>query len=135
MSSDFFEGRPTSPHLQIYKPQMSSVLSISHRISGFFLYLGAFLWAGWLVGLASGPEWYNCVQGLALSPLGIVVLVGWSFVLFYHLLNGIRHLMWDAGIGIDIPTANRMGWIVVVSAVILTILTWVQAFVWGVLWS
>ena len=75
------------------------------------------------------------VQSIALHPLGIVILVGWSFVLFYHLLNGIRHLMWDAGFGLDIPTANKMGWIVIVSTIILTALTWIQALVWGALWS
>lgn len=135
MSSDFYKGRPMSPHLQIYKLQMTSVLSIFHRISGFFLYLGAFLWTGWLVGLASGPEWYMWTQSIALHPLGLIVLLGWSFVLFYHLLNGIRHLMWDAGYGLDIPTATKMGWVVIISAVVLTALTWIQAMVWGALWS
>lgn len=135
MSPDSEKERPLSPHLQIYKPQMTSVLSIFHRISGIVLFFGAFLWTGWLVGLASGPECYDWVQGFALHPLGILVLVGWSFVLFYHLLNGIRHLMWDAGIGVDIPTATKTGWIVIVSTVVLTALTWVQAIVWGVLWS
>ena len=126
---------PISPHLQIYKPQITSVLSILHRISGFFLFLGSFVWSGWLIGLASGPECYVWVQDMALHPLGLIVLVGWSFVLFYHILNGIRHLMWDAGIGVDINTATKTGWVVVFGTMSLTILTWIQAILWGVLWS
>jgi succinate dehydrogenase / fumarate reductase cytochrome b subunit len=126
---------PISPHLQIYKPQITSVLSILHRISGFFLFLGSFIWSGWLIGLASGPECYVWVQDMALHPLGLIVLVGWSFVLFYHILNGIRHLMWDAGIGVDINTATKTGWVVVLGTMSLTILTWIQAILWGVLWS
>jgi succinate dehydrogenase / fumarate reductase cytochrome b subunit len=126
---------PISPHLQIYKPQITSVLSILHRISGFFLFLGSFIWSGWLIGLASGPECYVWVQDMALHPLGLIVLVGWSFVLFYHILNGIRHLMWDAGIGVDINTATKTGWVVIFGTMSLTILTWIQAILWGVLWS
>lgn len=127
--------RPLSPHLQIYRPQITSVLSIFHRMSGVFLFLGSFLWAYWLYAISQGIESYEVAQECMLHPLGLAILVGWTAMLFYHLLNGIRHLMWDAGHGFDLPTMRKTGWIVVTSTVFLTTVTWVQAFLWGEFWS
>ena len=94
------QSRPISPHLQIYKPQLTSVLSITHRGTGIFLCIGLLALCYWLVALALGPAAYDQAQGVLGSAIGQVLLFVWSFSLFYHLCNGIRHLFWDAGIGL-----------------------------------
>lgn len=127
-------SRPLSPHLQIYKPQISSVLSILHRMTGAFLFVGSFFLALWLYALAEGENTYNVFQEWVVSPIGLILLLGWSFALFYHLANGIRHLMWDAGYGYDLPTMRRTGWMVVVTAFILTGVSWVLGLSWAQAW-
>ena len=125
MASD---NRPLSPHIQIYRPQLTSVLSIVHRGAGIALGAGAAFFAFWLLAAASGPEVFRCAQEFFGSVLGIVVLAGFSFALFYHLCNGIRHLFWDAGIGLELEQAYRSGWAVVAAAVLLTAGAWAWAF-------
>lgn len=120
--------RPLSPHLQIYKPQISSVLSILHRITGAGLGIGLLLLAWWLIAAASGPDAFAAVQGFIGSWLGRLILFGFTWALFYHLLNGIRHLGWDLLFGLDLPTMTKTGWTVVVGSVVLTILTWIAAY-------
>jgi succinate dehydrogenase / fumarate reductase, cytochrome b subunit len=120
--------RPLSPHLQIYKPQISSILSILHRITGAGLGIGLLLLAWWLIAAASGPDAFATVQGFIGSWLGRLILFGFTWALFYHLLNGIRHLGWDLLFGLDIPTMTKTGWAVVVGSVVLTILTWIAAY-------
>ena len=117
-------GRPLSPHLGIYRPQITSVLSICHRASGIVLSLGAVFLVLWLVAAAFGPEAHALAQRWAGSWLGYVFLVGFSFCLFYHLLNGIRHLAWDAGWGFEPATVTRSGWAVVLGSLILTAVAW-----------
>lgn len=129
------KNRPLSPHLQIYKPQITSVLSIFHRLTGVVLFFGTFLWIGWLFSLAMGPYAYAYAQEIMLHPLGLVALFLWSFVLFYHLLNGVRHLLWDMGIGLDMETVNKTGWMIIGGSVVLTVITWLQAILWGDFWS
>ena len=121
------ENRPLSPHLQVYRPQLTSVLSISHRITGVLLSLGTVIVVFWLLALAAGPEPFERMVGYMAHPLSLILLVVWSFALFYHLLNGIRHLIWDAGWMLDLRGAYASGWAVVILAVVLT------ALVWGVL--
>jgi len=87
--------RPLSPHLQVYKPQLTSVLSITHRGTGVALAAGTLLLLYWLLALADGPDSYARAQSLLGSWLGQVVLFGFTFALFYHLCNGIRHLLWQ----------------------------------------
>lgn len=116
--------RPLSPHIQIYKPQITSVLSILHRGKGILLFGGSILWCLWFVSLAAGRAPYYYVQDLLLSPLGLLVLLGWSFSFFYHLCNGIRHLFWDIGIGYEKTMVRRTGWAVIFSSVTLTGITW-----------
>lgn len=116
--------RPLSPHLQVYKPQMTSMLSILHRISGVALAGGAVLLVWWLVGIAIGPAYYAKVQGTIGSTFGQVVLFGFVAAFFYHLCNGIRHLFWDAGKLLEIGAAERAGWLVVLASAGLTALTW-----------
>lgn len=118
-------NRPLSPHLQIYKPQLTSVLSISHRITGIALAAGTLLLVAWIVGAAKGPDAFAIVSGFLRNPLGLLLLFGWSAALFYHLANGIRHLFWDAGYGFELETAYRSGWIVVGATVVLTGLAWI----------
>ena len=118
-------NRPLSPHLQIYKPQLTSVLSISHRITGIALVAGSLLLVAWIVGAAKGPDAFAIVSGFLRNPLGLLLLFGWSVALFYHLANGIRHLFWDAGYGFELGTAYRSGWIVVGATIVLTGLAWI----------
>ena len=120
-------SRPLSPHLQVYKPQLTSILSILHRFTGIALSAGMLVLVWWLVAAASGGETFANAQACIGSWFGRLLLFGWSFALFYHLGNGIRHLFWDMGHGFDLATARRNGWIVVVSALVLTIVAWV----WG----
>jgi succinate dehydrogenase / fumarate reductase cytochrome b subunit len=120
--------RPLSPHLQVYRPQISSVLSITHRITGAALGVGTLLLAWWLVAAASGPDAFATVQGFIASILGRLILFGFTWALFYHLCNGIRHLGWDAGYGFEIPVMERTGWAVVIASVALTLVAWAAGY-------
>lgn len=121
--------RPLSPHLQVYRLPLLAILSISHRITGAALVGGTVLLVVWLVAAAMGPEAYAALEGLLVSPLGIVLLLGWAFALFYHTANGIRHLWWDAGQGLELGPAYASGWIVLAAAAVLTIATALIALV------
>lgn len=116
--------RPLSPHLQIYRPQLTTVLSISHRFTGVALAFGLVLLVVWLAALASGEAAY----ATALSWLGAwpvkVLLFLFSFAFFYHLANGIRHLWWDTGRGFEISQVNNSGWLMLGVAIGLTLLSW-----------
>ena len=100
-------------------------LSILHRASGVALSVGTLLLTAWLVAAAVGPEAFAKVQGFIGSPLGLLMLFGWTFALFYHLSAGIRHLVWDAGYGFDLPSAEKGAYIVIGASLILTVATWV----------
>jgi len=117
--------RPLSPHLQVYRWQLTSVLSILHRAAGIALSAGTLLLVWWLVAAAQGPQTYATVQAFLGSWLGRVLLFGWSLALFYHLCNGIRHLVWDSGRGFELRQVYIGGWAVIAATVILTALTWV----------
>ena len=119
--------RPLSPHLQIYKPEFTSALSILHRITGVGLALGTLLLVFWLFTLAGTGDAFVKMQAFWASVFGQVILLAWSFALFYHLCNGVRHLVWDVGIGIDIAAARRSAIVVVVLSLILTLGAWA----WG----
>ena len=120
--------RPLSPHLQIYRPQLTSVLSITHRASGIALVLGTLVLVYWLLAAASGAEAYSSAQQLLGSWLGRILMLGFSFALFFHLCNGIRHLFWDAGLGFELKTAYASGKAVVAVSVIMTVLACVLAY-------
>ncbi|GAB4227902.1 MAG: succinate dehydrogenase, cytochrome b556 subunit [Kiloniellaceae bacterium] len=122
-------NRPLSPHLQVYRPQITSTLSILHRLTGIALAVGTLLLTYWLVAAAAGPEAFATAQGLIGSFIGRLLLFGWSFALFYHLCNGIRHLVWDAGYGFEIDAATRSGWMVVGASVVLTLACWALGYV------
>jgi len=116
--------RPLSPHLQIYRPQWTSVLSILHRVSGVLLSVGTVLMVMWLVSLAGGASRYDAMREFMGHPLVTLLLIGWTLALFYHLLNGIRHLLWDTGMLLELGPAQVSGWIVLVLSAILTALAW-----------
>ena len=115
-------NRPLSPHLEIYRPQWTMVLSISHRITGVGLTLGALLVVWWLIAAATGPAYFALVDGLLTSWVGLLVLVGSAFALCYHTANGIRHLFWDMGYGFDLDVARRSGQAAVGAAAVATVL-------------
>ncbi|EKE09121.1 MAG: Succinate dehydrogenase, cytochrome b subunit [uncultured bacterium] len=117
-------NRPLSPHLLIYKPQITSVLSIMHRGTGIVLFGGSLLWALWFVLLAAGSTAYIQGQTLLLSPFGLIILLGWSFSFFYHFCNGIRHLLWDIGVGFELSTVRKSGWTVIFASIFLTSVAW-----------
>ncbi|MGF1527732.1 MAG: succinate dehydrogenase, cytochrome b556 subunit [Candidatus Competibacterales bacterium] len=124
-------NRPLSPHLQIYRLPLLALLSISHRATGVALAVGTLLLTYWLAAAAAGPEAFATAQGLLGSWLGRIVLFLWTLALFYHLGNGIRHLVWDAGYGFQLATAQRSGWLVVAAAPILTVLAWTLMGLFG----
>ena len=120
--------RPLSPHLQVYRPQMTSVMSIMHRAAGIVLTTGTLVMTAWLVSLAMGAESYGMVAAFLAHPLGQFVLFGYSVALIYHAVNGIRHLGWDIGIGLTIPEVYRNGQLVLILTAVLTAALW--AAVW-----
>jgi succinate dehydrogenase / fumarate reductase cytochrome b subunit len=120
---------PLAPHIQIYRPQLTSVLSISHRVSGIALSLGSVLLVAWLVAAAAGPRAFSAVREMVHSPGGLFLLLLWTFSLFFHLCNGIRHLVWDTCRGFELRTIYLSGWSVIVSSIVLTGLAWVVSHI------
>jgi succinate dehydrogenase / fumarate reductase cytochrome b subunit len=123
--------RPLSPHLQVYRPQITTVLSILHRITGVGLAGGTLLLVWWLVAAASGDDAYATVSGFLRSIVGILLLFCWTVALWYHFCNGIRHLAWDAGWGFGLREVHATGWAVVSATAVLTVLTWIVVAVVG----
>jgi succinate dehydrogenase / fumarate reductase cytochrome b subunit len=121
-------ARPLSPHLQVYRPQITSIMSILHRITGVGLALGAVVLVLWLASAAAGPAAYDSMQNFLGSWFGILLLMGWSWALFYHLCNGIRHLLWDAGIGFSLEAVENSGIIAIGVTTLATLLVWVFGF-------
>ena len=116
--------RPLSPHLQVYRPQLTSMMSITHRATGVALTTGTVVLAAWLVALALGGATYEVIAAAVAHPLGQFVLFGYSAALIYHALNGIRHLSWDLGFGLTIPDIYRSGHIVLFLTFLLTACLW-----------
>jgi succinate dehydrogenase / fumarate reductase cytochrome b subunit len=120
-------NRPLSPHVGIYRWQISNALSIVHRMTGVLLSAGALVLTAWLGALAAGPNAYRELQAVLSSLPGLALLAGWSFCFFYHLGNGVRHLTWDAGYGFGKSVARRSGVAVVIFAVVVTCAFWLLA--------
>lgn len=123
--------RPLSPHLQVYKWQVQMVTSILHRATGIALAVGTLLVLWGLLALAAGEESFNQFKTIAGSPVGLVLLFGWSWSLFYHLCNGIRHLVQDAGAGYAIPQFVMSSWLSIVGSIVLTLAVWAYVFTGG----
>jgi succinate dehydrogenase / fumarate reductase cytochrome b subunit len=121
------DKRPLSPHLQVYRLPFIVMMSITHRMTGVGLVAGALLLVYWLVAAANGPAAYADAQRLLGSLVGKLFLFLWTWALFYHMANGIRHLAWDLGYGFELESADRSGMSVVIVSVVLTILTWLIA--------
>jgi succinate dehydrogenase / fumarate reductase cytochrome b subunit len=121
-------SRPLSPHLTIYKRESNMVMSILHRITGAALYFGTLLLAWFLVAAASGPQQYAFVSGLLGSPLGLLVLFGFTWAFMHHLLGGVRHLIWDTGRGFDLASIRSLSLGTLIGSVVLTVVIWVWAF-------
>lgn len=124
-------ARPLSPFMigPYYRPQLTSMLSILHRITGVGLSVGAVLLVGWLVAIAGGPWTYASFASHLGAWYGQLLLLGWTWSLLYHLCNGIRHLFWDLGHGYSIPVAYRSGYAAVAASVLLTAAVWGIAYV------
>ncbi len=118
---------PLSPHLQVYRWQISNTLSILHRLTGVALAFGGLALVGWLLALASGQAAYAAANWVLTSFPGQAFLIGWTFCFFYHFCNGLRHLFWDAGFGFDKAVARKSGLAVVAAASVLTVIFWVVA--------
>ena len=116
--------RPLSPHLQIYKPSVTMVMSILHRITGAALFFGTLLLVALLCSLASGKEAYAMVQGLFGSWFGRLVLFGYSWALFHHMMGGIRHFIWDTGAGLERDMRMKLAWATLIGSLGLTGLVW-----------
>jgi succinate dehydrogenase / fumarate reductase, cytochrome b subunit len=120
--------RPLSPHLSIYRWQIGNSLSILHRLTGVALAVGLLALTWWLISVAAGDESYRMVHLFYTTPIGLLLLSGWTFAFFYHLLNGVRHLFWDIGCGFERRERHLSGWLVVLVSLVLTI------GVWSLLW-
>lgn len=121
--------RPLSPHLQIYRWSWTMAMSIAHRATGSALYAGFALLAIWLVALASGPRAFEAAQGFFGSPLGLIILFGYTWVLMHHMLGGVRHLVWDFGYGMEPETRIWMARLTLIGSAALTALIWAAFFV------
>lgn len=122
-------SRPLSPHLGIYKWQLHMALSILHRATGVFLGLGLFVLAWWLMAIATGPDAYASFIIYASNPLGRLVLFGFSYALIFHAINGVRHLVWDTGSGLDVDSVKASGYATLSLSVVLTVLLWVFGYI------
>ena len=124
-------ARPLSPHLTVYRWPITMTMSILHRITGGALYVGTLFVAWWLIAAATSESYFNFVDGLVGSWFGLLVLFGYTWALFHHMLGGVRHLIWDTGTGLEKTTASKLAWATVAGSVLLTAAVWVFYFlVW-----
>ena len=127
-NSDIPRERPLSPHLQVYSPMLTMMMSIVHRITGAALYFGTFLVIWWLIAAASGPAYFDLVNGFFASWFGRLILFGYTWAAIHHMLGGIKHLFWDMGHGFELDTVERNARLTLGGSVALTILLWVIAY-------
>ena len=122
-------NRPLSPHLQIYKPIPTMVMSIVHRITGGALYFGTILVAWWLIAAASGQAYFDWVNAIFGSFIGRLILFGYTWALVHHLLGGLRHFMWDLGYGFDKHFSTKLAKATLVASICLTLLIWIVGYI------
>ena len=120
-------GRPLSPHLQIYTPQINMLMSIVHRMTGAALYFGTLLLAWWLIAAATGPEHFQLASDFFGSFFGRLVLLGYTWALLHHMFGGIRHFIWDTGSGFNLGTVDLLCWLSLIASLTLTVSIWVMA--------
>lgn len=128
MSNKLEAERPLSPHLQIYRPMLTMMMSIAHRISGASLAVGFALLTWWLVAISMGPDAYACVSAFFGSLIGRAVLFAFTWALILHMLGGIRHLIWDTGAGFSRISLEVLAWLTITGSIVLTILVWVAGY-------
>lgn len=122
------DKRPLSPHLSIYRPIPTMIISIVHRVTGMALYGGTLLLAWWLYGVASGEATFNTTNGVISHPLGQLVLFGFTWALIHHMLGGIRHFFWDLGKGFEKETATKTAWLILILSILITLAIWVIGY-------
>ena len=128
MTTGATRPRPISPHLQIYRPMLTMVMSIVHRITGAALYFGMLLLAWWLIAAATGPNAYANVEWFMSSLIGQLILFGYTWALLHHMLGGIRHLIWDTGRGLDKVSIEIFAWGTIIGSTTLTVLLWIAGY-------
>ena len=122
------QQRPLSPHLQIYAPMLTMMMSIVHRVTGTILFFATLLLAWWLISAAAGPAYFDLVHGLLTSIIGRFILLGCTWALIHHALGGLKHLLWDTGRGFELATVEKMAKGSIVLSVLLTIVVWAIAY-------
>ncbi len=120
--------RPLSPHLQIYRPMLTMMMSIMHRITGMALYAGTLLLAWWLIAASTDARAFDTANSVLTSILGQIVLLGFTWALFHHLFGGIRHFIWDTGRGMDHPEREYLAQATLIGGLALTVVVWVVAY-------
>ena len=127
-NADLRGNHPLSPHLQIYKPILTMVMSILHRITGAALYFGTVLLAWWLIAAAAGPSYFDFVNGIYGSIIGRLILFGFTWALVHHMLGGLRHFIWDMGKGFELSAVEWMARLSLAGSIILTLIVWAVAY-------
>lgn len=120
--------RPLSPHLTVYRWPITMTMSILHRVTGGALYFGTLLVAWWLIAAATSQHYFDFVSWIYGSWIGRLVLFGYSWALMQHMLGGLRHLVWDTGVGLEKHTASKIGWATLIGSAVLTILIWIAGY-------
>ncbi|WP_298818777.1 succinate dehydrogenase, cytochrome b556 subunit [uncultured Roseibium sp.] len=128
-NADLRGNRPLSPHLQIYKPILTMVMSILHRITGAALYFGTILLAWWLIAAAAGPAYFDFVNEIYGSILGRLILFGFTWALVHHMLGGLRHFVWDMGAGFGKDAREWLAKATIVGSVSLTLILWIIGYI------
>ena len=128
MSSNVRSSRPLSPHLQIYKPIPTMVMSIVHRITGVALYFGTLVVAWWLIAASTSESYFDFVQTFIGTWFGRLILFGFTWALMHHMLGGIRHLIWDTGRLFDKHVSTKLAWANLGGSIVLTILIWIAGY-------
>ncbi|MEM7426888.1 MAG: succinate dehydrogenase, cytochrome b556 subunit [Pseudomonadota bacterium] len=126
--SEIPRERPLSPHLQIYTPMLTMMMSIVHRMTGAALYFGTVLVVWWLVAAAAGGSYFEQVNGFFASWFGQLILFGYTWAAIHHMLGGLKHLVWDTGRGFELPTTELMARLSLGASIVLTILLWIVAY-------
>ena len=127
-NADLRGNRPLSPHLQIYKPILTMVMSILHRITGAALYFGTVLLAWWLIAAAAGPAYFDFVNEIYGSIIGRLILFGFTWALVHHMLGGLRHFIWDMGAGFGKEAREWLAKATIIGSVVLTLVLWVIGY-------
>jgi succinate dehydrogenase / fumarate reductase cytochrome b subunit len=120
-------ARPMSPHLSIFRPYVNMVMSILHRMTGSANYVGSVFLAAWLLSASAGEEQYNGIMSFFGSVPGLVILFGFTWSVMHHMLGGVRHMIWDAGRGFELPTVRMLSWGTLFGSLVLTAVIWIAA--------